>query len=239
MDEKLYHECYESVCQTRGLFEELSRWGFDRIPVPEIVSLPPVKSVKSLSVISQTKSESMDDLRIQLQDCTLCELSRERNRVVIGRGNPQAELVFVGEAPGREEDQQGQPFVGEAGRLLDRIIFAMGLSSDEIYICNLIKCRPPNNRDPQADEIATCEPFLQRQLAIIKPQVIVALGRFAAQTLLATAKPISKMRGQWYSYENIALMPTYHPAYLLRSPAEKKWVWEDMKQVMARLSGKR
>jgi DNA polymerase len=162
-------------------------------------------------------------------------LHEKRKMAVFGRGNPAADLVFVGEAPGYEEDQQGEPFVGEAGRLLDRILFAMGLSADEVYICNLIKCRPPANRDPHADEIAACEPYLKRQLALLKPTVIVALGRFAAQTLLGVQTPVSRLRGQWYSYDGVALMPTFHPAYLLRSPQDKKLVWEDMTMVKQRL----
>jgi DNA polymerase len=155
--------------------------------------------------------------------------------VVFGVGNPKARLVLVGEAPGREEDEKGEPFVGEAGRLLDRILFAMGLSRDEVYICNVLKCRPPNNRDPEPDEVAMCEPFLIRQLAAIRPQMIVALGRFAIQTLLQSKAPISKLRGTWQQYQGIPLMPTYHPAYLLRNPNGKREVWADMKLVVERL----
>ena len=156
---------------------------------------------------------------------------------MFGVGNPEARLVLVGEAPGREEDRQGEPFVGEAGRLLDRILFAMGLQREEVYICNVLKCRPPQNRDPHPDEVATCEPFLVRQLAAIQPQVIVALGRFAVQSLLKSKAPISRLRGQWHDYHGIPLMPTYHPAYLLRNPEGKRDVWEDMKDVRRRLQG--
>ena len=144
--------------------------------------------------------------------------------------------MLVGEAPGREEDEKGYPFVGEAGRLLDKILFAMKLSRQDVYICNVIKCRPPKNRDPQPAEIAACEPFLQQQLAAIKPQIILALGRFAAQTLLQTNTPIGRLRGHWHEYQGVPLMPTYHPAYLLRNPAGKREVWEDMKQVLHRLN---
>jgi DNA polymerase len=143
--------------------------------------------------------------------------------------------VLVGEAPGREEDLQGIPFIGEAGHLLEKILQAMNLSREAVYICNVIKCRPPGNRDPQPDEISACEPFLKQQLALIKPEIIITLGRFAAQTLLKTSTPIGKLRGQWREYEGIALMPTFHPAYLLRNPSGKRPVWEDMKQVMLRL----
>ena len=144
-------------------------------------------------------------------------------------------MVLVGEAPGREEDEKGEPFVGEAGRLLDRILHAMGLGRDQVYICNVEKCRPPGNRDPRPEEIEACEPFLIRQLASIRPSVIVALGKFAAQTLLRDQTPITRLRGTWKDYHGIPLMPTYHPAYLLRNPSGKQEVWEDMKQVLKRL----
>jgi len=144
-------------------------------------------------------------------------------------------VVLVGEAPGHEEDLQGYPFVGEAGKLLEKILLAMNLSRETVYICNVIKCHPPGNRDPQADEISACEPFLKQQLALIKPEIIITLGRFATQTLLKTTVPIGKLRGQWREYERIALMPTFHPAYLLRNPSGKRPVWDDMKQVMQRL----
>jgi DNA polymerase len=148
---------------------------------------------------------------------------------VFGVGNPTAWLVFVGEAPGADEDEQGEPFVGRAGQLLTRIIEAMKLTREQVYICNIIKCRPPGNRNPEPDEIASCEPFLIAQLRAIQPKLICALGNFAAQVLLRTKEPISKLRGRFYSYQGIPLLPTYHPAYLLRNPHEKKTVWEDMK----------
>ncbi len=142
---------------------------------------------------------------------------------------------MVGEAPGREEDQKGEPFVGEAGRLLDRILQAMGMTREEVYICNVLKCRPPNNRDPLPEEVATCESFLARQIAAIEPRVVIGLGRFAVHSLLKNNIPISRLRGEWQSYQGIPLMPTYHPAYLLRNPEGKRDVWEDMKEVMRRL----
>jgi DNA polymerase len=151
---------------------------------------------------------------------------------VFGVGNPQARLVFVGEAPGRDEDLQGEPFVGDAGQLLTRIIQAMGLQRSEVYICNVLKCRPPGNRNPNPDEIEECHPFLLRQLNAIRPAAVVALGTFAAHILLGTKEPISKLRGQFHDYHGVPLMPTFHPAYLLRNPAMKKEVWQDMRQVM-------
>ncbi len=179
--------------------------------------------------------ETLDDIRADLGDCQRCPLAETRDRIVFGRGNPRARVVFVGEAPGREENLQGLPFVGEAGQLLDRILFAMGLDREEVYICNVGKCRPPGNRDPLPEEVAACEPFLKRQLAAIRPQLLVALGRCSAQTLLRDRTPINRLRGHWREYEGIPLMPTFHPAYLLRNPGGKKEVWEDMKQVMQRL----
>ncbi|WP_225897372.1 uracil-DNA glycosylase [Desulfuromonas sp. AOP6] len=179
--------------------------------------------------------ESLDEILADLGDCRRCPLCEDRKNIVFGVGNPQARLVLVGEAPGREEDEKGEPFVGEAGRLLDRILRAMGLGRDQVYICNVEKCRPPGNRDPRPEEIAACEPFLIRQLASIRPSVIVALGKFATQTLLRDQTPITRLRGTWKDYHGIPLMPTYHPAYLLRNPSGKQEVWEDMKQVLKRL----
>jgi uracil-DNA glycosylase family 4 len=174
-------------------------------------------------------------LRDHIGDCQRCKLAKGRTSVVFGVGNPQAQLMFVGEGPGRDEDLQGEPFVGEAGKLLNRMIGAMGLKREEIYIANMVKCRPPRNRDPEPDEVAACEPFLQRQIATIRPRVLVALGRYAAQTLLRDSTPISRMRGRWRAYEGIDLMPTFHPAYLLRSPGDKRLVWQDLQAVMQKL----
>jgi DNA polymerase len=156
--------------------------------------------------------------------------------VVFGVGNPDAELMFVGEAPGRDEDLQGEPFVGRAGQLLTRIIEAIGRKRQDVYIANVIKCRPPNNRNPQEDEIAQCEPFLLRQVELIQPHVIVALGTYAAQTLLKTTLPISQLRGRFHTYHGCKLMPTFHPAFLLRNPERKRSVWEDMQLVQRELS---
>jgi len=168
-------------------------------------------------------------------DCKRCKLCTKRSNVVFGAGDPQAELVFVGEAPGAEEDKQGLPFVGRAGKLLTKMIEAMGFTREQVYICNVIKCRPPENRDPEIDEVLACEPFLKQQLAIIKPKVIVTLGRHAGLCLLKTTEPMSQLRGSWRTYENIPLMPTFHPAYLLRSPSKKKEAWEDLQKVLQKI----
>ncbi|NTX53822.1 uracil-DNA glycosylase [Myxococcus sp. CA051A] len=175
---------------------------------------------------------TLDQVRRELGDCQRCKLCSGRKNIVFGTGNPRAELVFVGEGPGENEDLQGVPFVGAAGDLLTKMIEAMGFRRDDIYICNVVKCRPPGNRNPEPDEIAACEPFLRAQLAAIQPKVVVALGKFAAQTLLRDSTPITRMRGAWRVYEGIQLMPTFHPAYLLRNPAEKRKAWEDLQAVM-------
>jgi DNA polymerase len=170
-------------------------------------------------------------------DCRRCKLhALGRQRIVFGVGNPDADLMFVGEAPGADEDQQGIPFVGKAGQLLTKIIEAIALKRDDVYIANVIKCRPPNNRNPDPDEVATCEPFLFRQIDVIKPRVIVTLGKFASQSLLRTDDPISRLRGRVYTYRGAKLIPTFHPAYLLRNPSSKREVWEDMKRVRALLT---
>jgi uracil-DNA glycosylase family 4 len=178
-----------------------------------------------------TPGEALVAVRADIGDCTRCKLhGLGRKQIVFGVGNPAADLMFVGEAPGGDEDIQGIPFVGRAGQLLTKIIEAIGLKRDEVYIANVIKCRPPQNRNPEQDEVETCEPFLFRQIDIIKPKVIVALGTFAARTLLRTSDPISRLRGRVYDYRGAKLIPTFHPAYLLRNPSSKRDVWEDMKQ---------
>jgi DNA polymerase len=182
----------------------------------------------------------LDAMRGVLADCRRCKLCEGRTQVVFGVGNPHARLMFVGEGPGRDEDLQGEPFVGRAGQLLtDMIEKGMGLKRKDVYIANVVKCRPPNNRDPEPDEIAACAPFLRRQVALVKPEVIVGLGKFAVQTLLQTQVAISKLRGRWHVFEGTPLMPTFHPSYLLRSPSEKRVAWEDLKQVMERLGLRR
>ena len=179
---------------------------------------------------------SLTEIRTDLGDCRRCKLHAGRTNIVFGVGNPGARLMFVGEGPGADEDQQGEPFVGRAGQLLTQIIKAMGLGREDVYIANVVKCRPPGNRNPEPDEIEACSPFLQAQIASIGPTVIVALGKFAAQTLLQTETPISRLRGQFHTFGGVAVMPTFHPSYLLRNPAAKREVWEDMKMVMQRLN---
>ncbi len=176
--------------------------------------------------------ESLTEIQNDLGDCHRCPLSRKRTHIVFGEGNPRARLVFVGEGPGFEEDRQGRPFVGAAGNLLNRIIEAMHLVRTEVYICNIVKCRPPRNRNPQPDEIAMCAPFLTRQLGAIKPAYICVLGKVAAQTLLKAEDPISRLRGRFHNYQGIPVMPTFHPAYLLRNPDKKRDVWHDIQQIM-------
>ncbi|HJU42135.1 MAG TPA: uracil-DNA glycosylase [Vicinamibacterales bacterium] len=171
------------------------------------------------------------DIGADCRRCKLCTLGR--SQIVFGVGNPKARLMFVGEAPGEEEDKRGEPFVGRAGQLLTKIIEAIGLTRDQVYIANVIKCRPPGNRNPEGDEVEQCEPFLFRQIDVIKPRVIVPLGKFAAQSLLKTMDPITRLRGRQFDYRGAALIPTFHPAYLLRNPSAKREVWEDMKKVRA------
>ncbi|HYR96638.1 MAG TPA: uracil-DNA glycosylase [Candidatus Binatus sp.] len=182
------------------------------------------------------RAGTLEALREHIGDCRRCKLAPHRTHLVFGVGNPQARLVFVGEAPGRDEDAQGEPFVGRAGQLLTEIITkGMRLRREDVYIANVIKCRPPENRNPEPDEVASCEPFLLRQLELIRPEVVVALGKFAVQTLLRTKAPITQLRGRWYDYHGMKLMPTFHPAYLLRNPADKRLVWEDIQKVMGAL----
>jgi DNA polymerase len=185
---------------------------------------------------ARTGKAGLQVLRDEIGDCKRCKLAPTRTNLVYGVGNPDADLVFVGEAPGADEDAQGEPFVGKAGQLLTKMIEAMGYTRADVYICNVLKCRPPGNRNPEPDEVASCEPFLKRQLAAIRPRMIVALGKFAAQCLLRDDTPITRLRGGFRSYEGIPLMPTLHPAYLLRDPSKKKLAWEDLKAVNAALA---
>ena len=213
----------------RGLREQLEgQWqlGVDALPRPPEAAPPRPAPAGPPGMPAFT---TLADVRAHLGECTRCKLHTGRKTIVFGVGTPKAHLVFVGEGPGADEDAQGEPFVGRAGQLLTRIIEAIQLRREDVYICNIIKCRPPGNRNPEADEIAACEPFLKAQLAVIKPRLICALGTFAAQTLLRTKEPISRLRGRFHAYEGIPLLPTFHPAYLLRNPHEKRTVWEDMK----------
>jgi DNA polymerase len=195
----------------------------------------PATSADEVDAGRPTGAAGLAVVRDDLGDCKRCKLAPLRTNLVFGVGNPNAHLVFVGEAPGADEDAQGEPFVGKAGQLLTKMIEAMGYRREDVYICNILKCRPPGNRNPEPDEIEKCEPFLKAQLATIRPRVIVALGKFAAQCLLRDDTPISRLRGTFRSYEGIQLMPTFHPAYLLRDPTKKKEAWEDLKAVNAAL----
>jgi uracil-DNA glycosylase family 4 len=188
------------------------------------------------TAISASGQRTLEEVRTELGDCTRCKLHHGRTNLVFGVGSPTANLMFVGEGPGADEDAQGEPFVGRAGQLLTQIIKAMGYQREQVYIANVVKCRPPNNRNPEPDEVETCQPFLLAQIDVIQPTVIVALGKFAAQTLLRTETPISRLRGRFHTVRGVEVMPTFHPSYLLRNPAAKREVWDDMKQVMRRLT---
>jgi DNA polymerase len=222
MDRHPGEELRELVGQVRGNLELLRELGVDRVTArwPEAQRPAPARR------------RGLEAVRAELGECTRCKLHPTRKQIVFGVGNPRAELVFVGEAPGADEDEQGEPFVGRAGQLLTKIIQAMGMQREDVYICNILKCRPPNNRTPETDEILACSPFLLQQLRAIGPKFICALGGPAAQTLLQTKEGITKLRGRFHDYHGIPLLPTFHPAYLLRNPAEKKTVWEDMKLLL-------
>ena len=206
--------------------------GIETLDVP---ASPPWRGRGEAAGEGRSRAEGLDLIRAEIGDCQRCKLAPTRTNIVFGSGDPNAELVFVGEAPGYDEDRQGLPFVGRAGQLLTKIIESIELKREEVYICNVLKCRPPDNRNPEPDEVATCNPFLRRQLATIKPKIVCCLGAFAAQTVLQTASPISKLRGKFFDMDGIRVIATFHPAYLLRSPEKKREVWEDMKQIRAEL----
>ena len=198
-----------------------------------IAILPPAPKASLFDSINKFADDTLLKIRTDLGECTRCKLHSTRNKIVFGDGNPKADLVFVGEGPGRDEDMQGLPFVGRAGKLLTQMIEAMGLQRKDVYICNVVKCRPPENRTPERDEVSTCSPFLMRQLDTIAPKVIVCLGAVAAKALLQTNRGISHFRGEWLEFRGRRLLATYHPAYLLRNPAAKGEVWKDLQKVMA------
>ena len=230
------------------LFEGLGVQGVSRDPSwrqradlsepPPVVPAPSDDRDESGPSAVTSSGNALKALREDIGDCTRCELHAQgRKHIVFGVGNPEAALMFVGEAPGADEDIQGEPFVGRAGQLLTKIIEAIGLSRSDVYIANVIKCRPPGNRNPAPEEVSTCQPFLFRQIDIIRPRVVVALGTFAAHTLLGTDAPISRLRGRVHEFRGGSkLVPTFHPAFLLRSPDRKRDVWEDMKKVRALLA---
>ena len=203
------------------------------LPKPAPLPLPAVPAPSLFDAADKIVGDTLLRIREDLGECTRCKLHKHRHTIVFGDGNPQAQLVFVGEGPGADEDAQGLPFVGRAGKLLTQMIEAMGLHRKDVYICNVVKCRPPENRTPEEDEVSTCSPFLLRQLDVISPKVIVCLGAVAAKTLLKTNRGISHFRGQWLDYRSSKLMATYHPAYLLRNPNAKPEVWKDLQKVMA------
>jgi uracil-DNA glycosylase len=197
-------------------------------------SLPIVQDSSLFDSFQRVEGDSLERIREDIgPNCTRCKLHKGRTKIVFGVGNPKAELMFVGEGPGRDEDLKGEPFVGRAGKLLTQMIEAMSLAREDVYIANVVKCRPPENRLPEKDEIATCSPFLLRQIDVIKPKVICCLGSCSSQTLLQTTQGISKFRGEWFDFRGAKLMGTYHPAYLLRNPAAKGEVWKDLQKVMA------
>ncbi len=195
----------------------------------------PVKTSNFFELLERIENDTLLKIREDIGDCTRCRLHKKRNHIVFADGNPKADLVFVGEGPGADEDATGIPFVGRAGKLLTQMIEAMGLQRKDVYICNVVKCRPPENRQPEPDEVTTCSPYLVRQLEVVNPKVIVCLGATAAKTLLETDMGISKFRGQWLDFRGKKLLATYHPAYLLRNPAAKSEVWKDLQKVMAEL----
>jgi uracil-DNA glycosylase family 4 len=231
------------VNSLRRHLQRQQRRGIRFVARPEVAMMTPaaVESKKPVDHAPERKSgqpdkpnvTSLEELRDDIGDCRRCKLHSGRTHVVFGIGNPNAKLMFVGEGPGRDEDLKGEPFVGRAGQLLTDIITkGMGLSREDVYIANVVKCRPPQNRNPEPDEVASCEPFLKKQIELICPEIIVALGKFAVQTLLQSKVPITRLRGNWHTYMGIKLMPTFHPAYLLRNPGDKKLVWEDIKKVI-------
>ena len=198
-------------------------------------SMAAPETQNAVPIVVSNDVTTLDSIRAEIGDCQRCKLAPQRTNIVFGSGNPGAELVFVGEAPGYDEDQQGLPFVGRAGQLLTKIIESINLKREDVYICNVLKCRPPDNRNPEPDEVASCNPFLKKQLATIRPKIVCCLGTFAAQTVLQMAAPISKLRGKFFDMDGMRVIATFHPAYLLRSPDKKREVWEDMKQIRAEL----
>jgi DNA polymerase len=214
----------EQLAERLRFYQSITSLGFERTkepgPAPAIAEAKPPR-----------RDETLEQIRTDLGECTRCRLHEKRTKLVFGVGNENASLMFVGEGPGHDEDRQGIPFVGAAGQLLTKIIHAIDLTRDEVYIANVVKCRPPNNRDPEPDEVDTCRPFLERQIDTVKPKVICALGRVAAMNLLRTDEGITRIRGRVFPYRGAKLVPTYHPAFLLRNPAKKRECWEDMKLI--------
>jgi uracil-DNA glycosylase len=227
----------DPVHELRELVDSLSDWlryqrrlGWRGVPGK---SATPIKAPEK----EADKVPSLEEIRAEMGDCRRCKLYGGRKNLVFGDGAADARLMFVGEAPGADEDQQGVPFVGAAGRLLNNLLAKLGLRREEVYIANILKSRPPGNRDPEPDEIAACLPFLEKQIRAIRPRVIVTLGRIATHALLGTKEPLTRLRGHWQRYHDIRVMPTFHPSYLLRAPQERRKTWDDMQQVMEYLAG--
>ncbi len=229
---------------TKKDLRRFKEWGIEHVYVDKSASRAAIRAVTPAVApakhterpFTQPIPESLDAIRALIGDCTRCKLCEKRTNIVFGVGNPKAELMFVGEAPGHDEDLKAEPFVGRAGQLLTKMIAAMGFSRDDVYIANIIKCRPPDNRYPEDDEVAQCLPFLKQQIAVIRPKIIVSLGNLATQRLLQTKVGITALHGRFKEFEGIPLMPTYHPAFLLRNPNMKKPCWEDLQKVMAFLN---
>lgn len=216
-------ELIEKIKKAMEFYHEL---GFEYLPSPFI------------RPSSFDKEAALESLKNGIGDCHRCKLSASRKNIVFGEGNPDAELMFIGEGPGREEDIQAMPFVGDAGKLLTRLIDKMGFKREDVYIANIVKCRPPNNRDPEEDEMNACMPLLKEQIEIIRPKIIMALGRISAQHLIGSKVPITKLRGNFFTYDDILVMPTFHPAYLLRNPKDKQLTWEDALKVLEKVGRK-
>jgi uracil-DNA glycosylase family 4 len=238
---------YEEIVQQLEFLRDI---GIDRLDlsrprdlrvaiVEPVIETAPVIEVRApvieMPAPVPAAAPTLESIRADIGDCQRCKLAPTRTHIVFGSGNPNAELVFVGEAPGADEDEQGLPFVGAAGQYLTKIIESIGVKREDTYICNILKCRPPNNRNPEPDEVAQCSPFLKRQLEAIKPKVVCCLGKFAAQTMLQSADSITRLRGRFHDIDGMRVIATFHPAYLLRSPEKKREVWEDMKTIRAEL----
>ena len=242
MPSSLDPQIRRAVAERLRYFKDLGVYDFYRRPVDaaakEILAVNNTQPAETIlpDVAPAGHADELRLIREDIGDCTRCRLHKQgRKQIVFGVGNPQAELMFIGEAPGADEDEQGEPFVGRAGQLLNNMIKAMGLRREDVYIANIIKCRPPNNRTPERDECETCSPFLMRQIEVISPKAIVALGAVAAKTLLAINAPMSELRGRWYDFRGTRLAVTYHPAFLLRDPRQKKEAWKDLQMVMKEL----
>lgn len=229
----------EIIKDIKTVLEFYQAMGIERIPVKAVIRDSGVGFSKKTNPQSPTpnpqKLATLQALRDEIGDCQRCKLSKGRKNIVFGEGSVDAEIMFIGEGPGEDEDLQGRPFVGKAGQLLTKLIEKMGFKRENVYIGNIVKCRPPGNRDPEEDEISACSPFIKKQADIISPKVIISLGRVSTQTLVGVKIPIGKLRGKFYQFENIQLMPTFHPSYLLRNPKDKWLVWEDAQKVLEKI----